>query len=108
MMASPDSNATRLLLHVVRQGIWKEDAPRLLKGILARRRGGAWSTTVANAWGVLAMRAFSEAYEKDEVRGRTEAALGEVHEFIDWSATPTPLELPWPDSDGTLTLTHEG
>lgn len=108
MMASPDSNATRLLLYVVTQGIWKEDAPRLLKGILARRRGGAWSTTVANAWGVLAMRAFTKAYEKDEVRGRTEAALGEVHKSIDWSAEPTPLELPWPASDAALTLTHEG
>lgn len=41
-------------------------APRLAKGLLAARRGGAWRTTQENAWALLALDDYRKAQEKDE------------------------------------------
>ncbi len=108
MMANGDSNAVRLLLTLVEQQLWKEDAPRVLGGVVARRKGGAWQTTVANAWGAVAMRRFSEAYEAEPVRGRTDVALGAAGGSIDWSAPARTVELPWPDATADLTVRQQG
>lgn len=108
MMASADSNAVRLLLHLVEQRIWKEDAPRVLRGVVARREGGAWQTTVANAWGVVAMRRFAEAYEAGEVAGRTDVSLDATSAAIDWSTPERSVTLPWPDATADLAVRHEG
>lgn len=108
MMASGDSNAVRLLLHLSEHGLWKEDAPRVLRGVVARREGGAWQTTVANAWGVVAMRRFAAAYEGEQVGGRTGVALAGAEASIDWSAPQRTVTLPWPDALADLTLRHDG
>jgi uncharacterized protein YfaS (alpha-2-macroglobulin family) len=108
-MVSPDANAVRLLLLASEQGLWKEDAPRILRGVVARRQGGAWETTVANAWGVVAMRSFAKAFEGEKVSGRTEASLAGRAVSVEWtSATPPPILLPWPPSASDLRLRHDG
>ena len=48
---------------------WKDEVPRLMRGALGRQRRGAWDTTVANAWGALAVEKFSRAYEGTPVAG---------------------------------------
>jgi hypothetical protein len=117
MMASADSNAVRLLLHLSEHGLWKEDAPRVLRGVVARREGGAWQTTIANAWGVVAMRRFAKAYEGDAVTGRTEIALGNAAGAVDWSgasaidwaaASHEAVTLAWPHGDANLSLRQAG
>jgi hypothetical protein len=72
LMISTDTNAVRALLTVLDEGEWREDAPRMLRGALGRQRAGHWSTTTANAWGVLAVEKFSAAYEKTAVCGALE------------------------------------
>ena len=44
---------------------WKDDMPRLVRGSLGRMQHGHWNTTVANAWGVLALAKFSARFEAD-------------------------------------------
>ncbi len=63
LMVSADSNANKLLLALLDDPAWREDMPRLARGTLARLQHGHWNTTVANAWGALALEKFSAAFE---------------------------------------------
>jgi len=110
LMVSPDVNAVRLALHLVRTGQWKQDIPRVVNGALARQRRGAWDLTVANAWGILAVEKFSAAYEKTPVTGTSTAALGGVSRAVDWSKTPkgAPVFLPWPPAREAIVVDHAG
>ncbi len=47
-MASPDTNAVRLILHLLEFELWEDDVPRLLRGALARQDTDAWQTTITN------------------------------------------------------------
>jgi uncharacterized protein YfaS (alpha-2-macroglobulin family) len=110
LMVSPDVNAVRLILHLTRTGEWRQDVPRLMSGVLARQRRGAWDLTVANAWGVLAVEKFSAAYEKTPVTGTTTAALGGATRAVDWAKTPkgASLGLPWPPRREDVVVEHRG
>ena len=127
LMSDPDVNAVRLVLTLVEHGAWRDELPRLVTGALARQRRGAWSTTVANAWGTLAVQKFAAAFETAPVGGTTTAALAGANGSgtpgaqgaiapspqgsIDWSATPAGgvLTLPWPTSGGgDLALAQHG
>lgn len=121
LMDGADSNAVRLLLAAVDAPAWREDVPRLVAGALARQRGGAWSTTTANVWGVLALRRFGAVFESQPVAGRTTLRLAAAESDFDWGAAPGggaggTLTLPWPPastaaastSPATLDARHEG
>ena len=110
LMASPDVNSVRLILHLVRTGQWKQEVPRLVGGALARQRRGAWDLTLANAWGVLAIEKFSAAYEKTPVTGTTSATLGGASRSVDWAKTPkgAPVFLPWPPKPEAVVVDHAG
>jgi hypothetical protein len=89
---------------------WRDDLPRMMRGLLGRQRRGHWDTTTANAWGVLAAAKFSAAFENTPVSGRTVAALDESSREVAWPASDAAaaVEFPWPAGLGTLTLAHEG
>nr|WP_295077913.1 MG2 domain-containing protein [uncultured Roseateles sp.] len=108
LMDSADANASRLLLAVLEDATWATELPRLLQGTLARQRLGAWSTTTANLWGVLALDKFSARFERVAVSGRTRAELGGQTQSLDWAtqAKGGSLLMPW--ASGNLTLTQEG
>jgi len=114
LMDGPDSNAARLLLLAIEQPAWKDDMPRLLNGTLARQQGGAWRTTTANLWGVLALERFAARLESVPLAGRSSLQWAGQTRLLDWQATPgggtLPL-LPWPTA-GTaatpLTARHDG
>ncbi len=110
LMVSGDVNAVRAILALQGRPAWKEDIPRMVRGALARQRGGKWSTTVANAWGVLAMERFSREYEAETLSGTTAALLGAASGFVDWEKTPKggDVLLPWPKGEGTLRVSHKG
>lgn len=118
LMESADGNAARLLLAAAASPAWKEDVPRLVTGALARRKNGAWRTTAANLWGVLALQRFAKTFESEAVGGRSVIELGPVARTVDWgsagAAAAAPagpaatLLLPWPAQPGTLALRHEG
>jgi hypothetical protein len=110
LMVSSDTNALRLVLLLLEGNLWKEDLPRILRGALGRQRDGAWDLTVANAWGVLAVKKFAAAFEKEPVTGTSTAALPSGAKRVDWRATPkgASLDLSWPDARADLALEHTG
>jgi uncharacterized protein YfaS (alpha-2-macroglobulin family) len=110
LMISGDVNANRLLLSLLAEPNWREDIPRLVRGALGRQQRGRWNTTVANAWGVLAMEKFSAQFEQDPVAGSTATTLEGETAVLDWSrnAQGGALDLRWPVSSREMTVRHEG
>ncbi|WP_288379882.1 alpha-2-macroglobulin, partial [uncultured Massilia sp.] len=105
LMASADVNANRLLLAMLDNPQWRPDIGRLARGTLGRQQRGRWNTTLANAWGVLAMKKFSEAFEATPVTGKTVIDLGGKRAE---GVTPSTVLQAWPAGAATLGLRHEG
>jgi uncharacterized protein YfaS (alpha-2-macroglobulin family) len=110
LMISPDVNANRLILALLDRPQWREDLPRLARGSLGRQQRGRWSTTVANAWGVLAMDKFAARFEREPVDGLTRGDLAKQERQLDWSKRKEggALAFAWPQSPDTLNVRHEG
>lgn len=110
LMISEDSNAVRMLLAVLREPAWREDIPRLVRGALGRQQRGHWNTTVANAWGVLALEKFSEVFEATPVTGATSVQFGTEKMSVAWprAASAEPVKLPWRPERATLDVKHQG
>ncbi len=110
LMVSGDSNAVRMLLEVLDRDAWREDVPRLVRGALGRQQRGHWDTTVANAWGVLAMEQFSAVFEATLVTGATVLSYGEQDRSVSWpqASGKADFELPWDEGRETLIVEHEG
>jgi len=89
LMISSDSNAVRALLELMDRPDWRDDVPRLVRGAIGRQQRGHWNTTVANAWGTLAMEKFSAAFESTPVTGTTVLRYGTKAENVDWSSAST-------------------
>ena len=88
LMISGDVNANRVLLAMLDRDSWREDMPRLARGSLGRQQRGHWNTTVANAWGVLAMEKFARSFEKEPVTGSTSRRSSASRTSrSDWSKT---------------------
>jgi len=110
LMVSGDVNAVKGVLTFLRMKGWEPDMPRIVNGAIGRQYRGAWNTTIANAWGVLAMEEFSEKYESAPVSGTTQAALAGSARSVDWGKSPSGeiVSLGWPKGKGTLSLSHRG
>jgi hypothetical protein len=110
LMESADTNAVRLLLHLLRHDLWKDDAPRVARGVIGRQQRGAWDLTVANAWGVLAVEKFSQVFESTPVTGVTTAKLADIEQQAQWTRSPqgAMLSFAWPQQRADLLVTHTG
>lgn len=109
LMASPDVNANRLLLAMLDNPRWQADMGRLARGTLGRQQHGHWRTTLANAWGVLALEKFSDRFEREPVTGNSSAVLAGAAKPMSWSGpVPGTVMQAWPEAAGTLTLRHDG
>ena len=111
LMVSGDSNATRAIVNLLDHPAWREDIPRMIKGAIQRQHQGHWNTTVANAWGALALRKFASAYESIAVAGTTLARIDNDQRAVAWPATKKTdsLKLTWPASGkDQLQLRHDG
>jgi uncharacterized protein YfaS (alpha-2-macroglobulin family) len=110
LMVSGDVNANRILLAMLDQAQWREDMPRLARGTLGRQQRGHWNTTVANAWGVLAVRAFAQQFEQQPVTGITQAGLAGVQRSLDWEkhGDGGALLFTWPLGPAALSIQHAG
>lgn len=105
LMVSPDVNANRLLLAMLDNPGWQADMGRLARGTLGRQQHGRWNTTLANAWGVLAMRKFSDKFESAPVTGKSSVQLGANK----WTgAIPAAVLQAWPQQATPLAIRHEG
>ena len=110
LMISADSNANRMVLAALDRPEWRADMPRLVRGALGRQLHGHWNTTVANAWGVLAMKKFSAQFESTPVAGATLVRYGREQQAVSW---PRPqqaatADLPWQEGRGILDVRHQG
>lgn len=110
LLATTDANAARLVLSRLRAPDWQGDVPRLVRHLLSLQRQGAWPTTMANAWGSLALEGFSRRFEPVSVGGTTSASVGVAQSRIAWKEAPTggAFTLPWPPARADLVLRHEG
>jgi uncharacterized protein YfaS (alpha-2-macroglobulin family) len=110
LMASADVNANRLLLAMRDNPRWQADMGRLARGTLGRQKHGHWQTTLANAWGVLALEKFSARFEAEPVTGQAGARLsGGGSSPATWSgAVPARVLQAWPGRGGELVLRHDG
>lgn len=110
LMISGDSNANRMLLSVLGEQGWREDIPRLVRGAMGRQQSGRWNTTVANAWGVLAMEKFSAAFESTPVTGITDVRYAGKDTHVSWPVNESSelTALPWKDGRSSLDVTHQG
>lgn len=110
LMVSTDSNAVRALATLIDRDAWREDVPRLVRGALGRQLEGHWNTTVANAWGVLAMEKFSAAFEKEPVTGATRLAYADAEHSAEWTTASREetAEFSWRDTPGDLVIDHRG
>ncbi|MBY0275866.1 alpha-2-macroglobulin, partial [Candidatus Binatia bacterium] len=110
IFAGRDVDAVRLVLLALDQQAWRGDVPRMMKSALGLQRRGAWDTTIANAWGSIATRAFVKAFEAEPVTGTTRATLADAKAALDWAreAKGGALELPWPTGSATLSLAQDG
>ncbi|MFP5430526.1 MAG: alpha-2-macroglobulin family protein, partial [Gammaproteobacteria bacterium] len=99
----------RLMLATMELPAWREDQPRLIRGLLMRQREGHWSTTVANMWGGFALRRFSDAFEREAVSGNTLATLAGQQAALEWTQkVPEPARLDWPVAPASLLLKQQG
>jgi uncharacterized protein YfaS (alpha-2-macroglobulin family) len=115
LLESGDGNAARLVLRALSPSAppaWRDDAPRLVTATLARQQRGAWRTTTANTWGVLALEKFSAAFERGAVGGTTVLSLGPPEQRQerrhDWAAAPQGGTLSLPSAAGPFTARHDG
>ncbi len=110
LMICADSNANRMLLAVLAEPDWRNDIPRLVRGSLGRQQFGHWNTTVANAWGVLAMEKYSAAFESLPVTGSTALQFGSKKQSLNWAESNRSMNvnLPWQKAPATLQVTHGG
>ncbi|AUT61155.1 alpha-2-macroglobulin family protein [Paraburkholderia terrae] len=130
LMSGTETNAARTALTFVDMPGWKDEMPRLVAGMLALQKNGAWQTTTANLWGSIAVQRFSQVFESVPVTGQTKLQLGSTDKTISWSqpaaaaanyASATAITktadtrsqlLPWPpetrSAPVSLTLTHDG
>ena len=108
LMASADVNANRALIAVLDESEWREDVGRLVRGTLSRQKRGRWSTTLANAWGTVAMARFSEAFEPVAATGTTSIGLAGKSLPVKVSTTAQTRDLEWPNGRDALTITYTG
>jgi len=110
LMISGDVNANRIVLAMLDQEPWREDVPRLARGMLGRQQRGHWNTTVANAWGVLAVQAFAKQFEEQAVTGTTQATLAGMQKQLDWAKQNNGASMlfAWPPAQASLDVKHVG
>jgi alpha-2-macroglobulin len=110
LMVSVDVNAVKTVLTLLDRDAWREDMPRLVRGALGRQHRGAWSTTIANAWGVMAMEKFSKKFESVPVTGTSQIKLEDKTKTVDWlsAVEGTAVMFGWPFQQADLSVTHQG
>jgi uncharacterized protein YfaS (alpha-2-macroglobulin family) len=120
LMTGVETNAARTALAFADAPGWKDEMPRIVAGLLALQKNGAWQTTPSNLWGTLAVGRFSRLFESTPVAGQTSIRFGATAQRIDWSHAPAPASatsvaqsaqtrsvlLPW--ASDSLTLTQDG
>jgi len=110
LMTDTESNMLRLALLLVDNNLWHDEVPRVMQGAVRLQSRGAWQTTLANAWGTLAVEKFARAFESVPVTGTTTASLAASSQKLDWAhdLSGGDLSLAWPAAQSDLRIDHNG
>ena len=108
MMISADDMAIHALDAVIGRPDWAAEVPRMMAGVAARQRRGAWDTTPANAWGTLVSRRFAAAYPPSAIAGTTHVALAGHSADVAWPRHGDSAPLRLPLAAGQLSLAQTG
>lgn len=108
LMSDPDVNSLRMFMLALQVPSWQGELPQMAQGLLLRQDHGHWSSTVANAWGSLAMRAFAQKFEKNPVSGQMVARYGGQSQIFDWKQNKGSLDFPWTAGADNLELEQRG
>ncbi|PJZ69552.1 peptidase inhibitor [Leptospira perolatii] len=108
LLSSRDTVHVRLLASILKDGTWKEDMPKLLRGALNGMRKGHWDITPANAIGALALRKYAGIYETSKVSGKSTVQLANSQKSFDWEKKETKLEFVYPPGRSELEIAHSG
>ncbi len=109
LLATPDTNAARVILEALNDAAPAQEMARLVRGALGRQVGGAWDSTMADAWGVVALSRFSKAFESTPVSGAVEATLSGVTRRLAWGGEGAPAtRFDWPAAAEELRLRQDG
>lgn len=103
LFSSRDQEAMGVFGLYSEEPAWAQDAGRMARGVVARLKKGHWDTTMANAWGVVQFRRFSERFEKEKISGQTKITAAAEGSVIDWAKTPKgeTKKLEWPKDSRT-------
>jgi alpha-2-macroglobulin len=110
LMVSPDCNMVRLALLLLDNNLWHDDLPLVMRGALALQTRGAWTETITNAWGTLAVKKFVTAFESTPVAGITSASIQAASQKLNWASDPKggTLAFNWPPVASDLKIDHSG
>ncbi|MHB8111285.1 MAG: alpha-2-macroglobulin family protein [Syntrophorhabdaceae bacterium] len=110
LMISGDVNAARVLSVAMDLEGWREDVPRIVRGLVGRMKKGHWDTTTANAWGTVAIDKFSRKYEATPVTGTSSVSLAQKQQTIGWGDTSSggSVSFKWPQKKSQLRIDHRG
>jgi len=110
LMVSPDCNMVKLALLLLDNNLWRDDLPFVMRGALALQTRGAWTETITNAWGTVAVRKFANAFESTPVAGITNASIQANTQKLDWTKDPKGgiLAFDWPSTASDLKIDHSG
>jgi uncharacterized protein YfaS (alpha-2-macroglobulin family) len=110
LMVSPECNMVRLALLLLDNNLWHDDLPLVMRGAIALQAHGAWTETITNAWGTLAIKKFVAAFESAPVAGVTTASIQAATQKLNWANDPKggTLALDWPAAPSDLKIDHTG
>lgn len=113
-LSSVDTDQVRLILVLATNPElatgWKAVLPKLVLGATQMMQRGSWDLTIANAYGVLAMKAFAQL-DPQNVTGISKVTLGSIVKSLDWSVAPKGgvVDLGWTGIGSyTVDVTHQG
>lgn len=109
LLGTADLDAVRSLSLLALDPAFEADAARLARGALGRQQRGAWDSTMANAWGVLAFESYARSHEATAVSGTTSVSMGSEGSRFDWAGGQVgSVRLPWADGPRDVSLVHQG
>lgn len=109
LLATPDLNAARTVIEGLAQKTPAQEMARLVRGSLGRQVDARWDSTMADAWGVVALDRFSQAFERTQVSGAVRATLANVSRDLPWKDGTAPeARFDWPAVAAPLAVLQEG
>ncbi|MFB5651583.1 alpha-2-macroglobulin [Leptospira wolffii] len=108
LLSSRDTASARLLNSIMEDGTWKEETPKLLRGLLNQSTIGKFDLTTANAFASIALRRYGNIFESGEVSGTAKLKLDSQSGQFDWKNKEGTVSFEFPKGKSKLEVKQEG